>query len=227
MSPDPDDPLPRGCVVFDFDGTIVDTEEPLYRSWAELWDGHGHQLALADWQRNIGGDDLFDPWTELEARLGRPLDPALQDRRRRRRDQIQAAQPVRDGVVEWLSEAAARGVPVGVASSSSEEWVEAKLDFLGIRHRFAALVCRSEEIPAKPEPTSYRVACLRLGAEPSRSVAVEDSPRGVAAAVAAGLYTVAVPHPLTQELDLSAAHLVVDSLERVTLADALERAAGR
>ncbi len=227
MGPESGQPPAGVCLVLDFDGTILDTEAPLYRSWAELWADHGHQLALADWQRNIGGDDLFDPWIELEARLGRPLDAGLRDRRRLRRDEIQASQPLRDGVVDWLAEAAARGVPVGVASSSSQEWVEGKLELLGIRDRFTALVCRSDVVPAKPEPTSYRLACARLGADPARSVAVEDSPQGVAAAVAAGLYTVAVPHPLTRNLDLSAAQLVVDSLERLTLTEALERAAFR
>jgi HAD superfamily hydrolase (TIGR01509 family) len=232
MAPDPvasdrPAPLPRGCLVFDFDGTILDTEEPLYRSWAELWADHDHQLALVDWQRNIGGVDVFDPWTELESRLGRPLDPSLHHRRRLRRDEIQARQPLRAGILDWLAEAADLQVPVGVASSSSLAWVEGQLELLGIRHRFATLVCRSAEVPAKPEPTSYRMACARLGADPARSVAVEDSPNGVAAAVAAGLYTVAVPHPLTRDLDLTSAHLAVDSLEQVSLADTLARAAGR
>jgi HAD superfamily hydrolase (TIGR01509 family) len=227
MAPEAAWPLPRACLVLDFDGTILDTEEPLYRSWVELWDDHGEELARADWQRNIGGDDLFDPWAELELRLGRSLEPGLQDRRRLRRDEIQADQPLRDGVVRWLAEAEALGVPVAVASSSSHEWVDGHLDRLGIRHRFTALVCRSENVPAKPEPTSYRLACERLGADPSRSVAVEDSPNGVAAAVSAGLYTVAVPHPLTRDLDLRRADMVVDSLLDVSVAEAFEHAARR
>ena len=227
MAPEPTGPLPEACLVLDFDGTILDTEEPLYRSWAELWADHGHRLERADWQRNIGGADLFDPWTELEARLGRPLDPGLNDRRRLRRDEIQAREPLRSGVVDWLAQADALGMPVAVASSSTHGWVDGRLQQLGIRDRFATLVCRSEEVPPKPEPTSYRVACARLGADPACSVAVEDSPNGVAAAVAAGLFTVAVPHPLTVDLDLSAAHLVVGSLDEVPLADALALAVSR
>ena len=98
MAPDPAEPLPRAGLVLDFDGTILDTEEPLYRSWAELWADHGHRLERADWQRNIGGDDLFDPWTELEGRVGRRLDPELQDRRRLRRDEMQVREPLRSGI---------------------------------------------------------------------------------------------------------------------------------
>ncbi len=227
MVADPTRDLPRAGLVLDFDGTILDTEASLYRSWAEIWGDHGHQLERADWQRNIGGDDQFDPWAELEARVGRRLDPALRERRRLRRDEIQAREPIRSGIHRWLAEAAVLGVPVGVASSSSHEWVASRLELLGIRDRFATLVCRSEEVPAKPEPTSYRLACTRLGIDPARSVAVEDSPNGVAAARGAGLYTVAVPHPLTADLDLSGAHLVVDSLDEVSLADILKRALSR
>jgi putative hydrolase of the HAD superfamily len=66
----------RSALILDFDGTILDTEDSIYRVWSELWDDHGHQLELADWQGNIGSEDHFDPWIELEGRLGRRLDPA-------------------------------------------------------------------------------------------------------------------------------------------------------
>jgi beta-phosphoglucomutase-like phosphatase (HAD superfamily) len=89
------------------------------------------------------------------------------------------------------------------------------------------IVCRDDRIPAKPAPTSYRVACELLGADPGGSVAVEDSPYGVTAALAAGLFTVATPHRLTTGLDLSAADVVIGSLEELTLAEALARATVR
>jgi HAD superfamily hydrolase (TIGR01509 family) len=213
--------------VLDFDGTILDTERPLYQAWSEVWDAHGHQLALADWQKNIGTEDVFDPMRELERRLGRALHPDVNDRRQDRRDQIQARYRPRAGVVRWLVEAHDSGVPVGIASSSPRAWVEGHLTRLGLRGYFACLVCTDSEVPAKPAPISYLLACERLGADPSRSVAVEDSPHGVAAAVAAGLFTVAVPHELTVDLDLSAADLVSDSLEHLDLTETLARATAR
>jgi HAD superfamily hydrolase (TIGR01509 family) len=214
-------------LILDFDGTVVDTEEPLYRSWAELWAEHGQALTMTEWQNIIGTNGVFDPWAELERRLNRSLDPRLQDRRRARRDALQALQDLRPGVVDWLDASERLGVPVGIASSSSADWVEAHLESLGLRHRFACLVCRDDGIPPKPDPTSYRLACERLGAEPARSVAVEDSPHGVTAAVSAGLFTVAVPHGLTADLDVSSAHVVLDSLDELTLGDALDHARRR
>lgn len=211
------------CLVLDFDGTIVDTEGPAFGSWAELWAEHGVVLARDEWQRIIGTDEWFDPWAELERRLGRPLDPSLQDRRRARYARLQDGQ-LRAGILDWLAEAGRLGVPVGIASSSPLDWVESHLERLGLRSHFACLACRDDVVPAKPDPTSYRLTCQRLGADPSLSVAVEDSPHGVAAAVGAGLFTVAVPHGLTADLDLSAADLVVESLGELRLTDVLARA---
>ncbi len=213
--------------MLDFDGTILDTEEPVYRSWAELWEGHGHELVLSRWQSIIGTDDTFDPWGELEHLVGHPLDPALQVQRTARRDELLAGHEPRPGIVSWLQQAEDLGVPVGVASSSPPAWVEDRLERLGLRKRFTCLVCCDGVVPAKPDSTSYRLACERLGAHPSMSVAVEDSPAGVAAAAGAGLFTVAVPHGLTADLDLSAAAVVVGSLAELALADVLERARRR
>jgi HAD superfamily hydrolase (TIGR01509 family) len=220
-------PMRGACLVFDFDGTILDTEEPVYRSWAELWQDHGHVIERAEWQATIGTDGVFDPWTELERRVGGPLDPALHDQRRARRDELQRAHGPRGGVIEWLDEAARLGVPVGIASSSPRSWVADHLARLDLLDRFAVLSCCDADVPPKPDPTSYRLACAGLGADPARSVAVEDSPNGVKAATRAGLFTVAMPHGLTADLDFTAADLVVDDLSGLRLPVVLARARRR
>ena len=212
-------------LVFDFDGTILDTERSVHVSWSELWAEHGIELSRDRWQSIIGTEHGFDPWAELERLVGHPLDPSLQERRRARRDEDLFAQTIRPGVLAWLDEADHLGVPVAIASSSPPDWVDRHLVRLGILDRFGYLACCDGTVPSKPDPTSFRLACEAIGADPSVSVAVEDSPNGIAAAVAAGLYTVAVPHPLTADLDLTAADVVVDSLEELTLGDALRRAA--
>jgi HAD superfamily hydrolase (TIGR01509 family) len=217
----------RAGLVLDFDGTVLDTEIALFRAWAELWDEHGQSLDLAHWQTIIGVDSDFDPWAELERRIGRPLDESLREVRRQRRDELLHALDLRPGVRAWLDEAERLGVPIGIASSSPPEWVDGHLTRLGLRQRFGSLACCDGVIPSKPDPTSYRAACVALGADARVSVAVEDSPHGVAAAVGAGLFTVAVPHPLTVSLDLSHADVVVESLEQLTLAEALDQARRR
>jgi HAD superfamily hydrolase (TIGR01509 family) len=206
------------ALIFDFDGTILDTEMPVYRGWADLYERHGVELDLALWQTTIGGNEDPDHWAVLESMVGE-LDPALREWRRARRDELLYAETVRPGVRQWLDDAEEFGIPVGIASSSPIDWVERHLDRLGLLERFACFACCNEVIPAKPDPTSYRLACEALDADPTRSIAVEDSPHGVAAAKDAGLFVIATPHDLTASLDLSRADLVVDSLEKLSLSD--------
>ena len=206
------------ALIFDFDGTVLDTETPIYRAWADLYARHDVELDLVMWQGIIGTDQEPDHWANLEALVGE-VDPAFKDWRRARRDELLHAEMPRPGVLQWLDDAAVLDIPVGIASSSPIEWVERHLDRLGLSDRFACFACCNEVIPAKPDPTSYRLACEALLAAPSRSVAVEDSPHGVAAAKDAGLYVVATPHPLTALLDFTRADMIVDTLEQVRLAD--------
>jgi HAD superfamily hydrolase (TIGR01509 family) len=215
------------AVIFDFDGTVLDTEWPAYRAAAELWADHGIEVSVEDWAWRIGTAGHDDPFTELQGRLGRALDPALNERRLARKDQLTDEAPLNPGVLAWLDAAERLGVPVGIASSSPSSWVERNLARLGLRDRFGCLACCDGELPAKPDPTSYRHAVAQLGAEPALSVAVEDSGHGVTAAADAGLYVVVVPHRLTSHMDLSRADAVLDSLDDLTLADALRAAAAR
>lgn len=213
-------------LVLDFDGTVLDTEWPAYRAAAELWAELGVELTVEDWAWRIGTNGHDDPFTELEKRLGRRLDPALQERRIARKNQLTDEAPLRPGVQRWLDDAQRLGVPVGIASSSPRSWIERNLTRLGLLDRFACFAC-ADELPAKPDPASFRHAVEQLGGDPRSSVAVEDSEHGVAAAVEAGLFTVAVPHDLTAHMDLASAHVQLTSLEELSLEDALRRAATR
>ena len=209
------------ALIWDFDGTIVDTETTLFQAWSELYESQGQVLDIVTWQRIIGTDDAYDPWHELIKVVG-PLDDSLNEDRRDRRDQLIDMAGVRLGVERWLDDADELGIPMGIASSSPIDWVEHHLDRLGLLERFACFACCNDVIPAKPDPTSYLLACEALDADPRRSIAVEDSPHGIAAAKDAGLYVVAVPHDLTRELDLSRADAVVESLAELSLSDLVD-----
>jgi HAD superfamily hydrolase (TIGR01509 family) len=85
------------------------------------------------------------------------------------------------------------------------------LDRLGLLDRFTAISTSEDGVPAKPEPAVYRRALDAIGIDASEAAAFEDSPNGVRAAKAAGLFCVAVPNRMTTGLDLSAADVVVAS----------------
>jgi HAD superfamily hydrolase (TIGR01509 family) len=209
------------AVVWDFDGLILDTETPIFVAWQEAYASHGVEpLTLDEWAAEIGTHRGLDVVGELERRAGY-VDHAVLAHRQRRRDALLEQEAVRAGVIEWLDAADARGLRLAIASSSDAGWVLAHLARLGIRDRFGPVLCRSDEVAAKPAPDLYLAACEALGVEPARALAVEDSPNGIAAAKAAGLRCVAVPNTITGALDLSAADLVIPSLADTTLDEVL------
>jgi len=210
------------AVVFDFDGVILDTETPFFHAWREAYEGLGLDLSVDEWATCIGTHGAgFDPFTDLaEKRPG--LDTReIFERVRARKTELTDLDTLMPGIAEWLEAAAEAGLPVAVASRSTHEWVHGNLARLSLADRFGHLSCRTDEITPKPSPDLYLLACSALGVAPSRALAVEDSPNGVAAAKAAGMDCVAVPHSLTAHLDLRAADLVVGSLSELKLLDVL------
>ncbi len=212
------------AIVFDFDGLILDTEEPVYRSWLEVYEAHGEELPFERWVQIVGSTTIgFHPQHHLEERLGRPLPKEVLDRRIGRRTELVLAQKVLPGVVELLDSARAAGIKLGVASSSTAEWVRGHLARLGILDRFDCLRCRDDVAHAKPDPDLYLAVLECLGVDANEAFAIEDSPNGIAAAKNAGLRCVAIPNPITSGLDLTHADLVVASLADLTLAGLLDR----
>jgi HAD superfamily hydrolase (TIGR01509 family) len=215
------------ALVFDFDGLILDTEEPIYRSWLEVYRAHGEELPFERWIQIVGSTTAgFHPQHHLEERLGRPLTKEVLERRIGRRTEMILAQAVLPGVVQRLDEAREMGLRLGVASSSTGDWVRGHLERLGILDRFDCLRCRDDVEHAKPEPDLYVAVLDCLGVMAAEAIAIEDSPNGVAAAKRAGMRCVAIPNSITERLDLSQADLLLRSLAEVTVRDLVERLTG-
>jgi HAD superfamily hydrolase (TIGR01509 family) len=207
------------CVIFDFDGIILDTELPEFTAWCEIYESHGQTLGHDKWSLAIGTRNGFDPYAHLEtlsgAQIDRPATRALHSKRSR---ELISALELLDGVETRLDEAKALGLRIGMASSSDRGWIEEHLGRFGLTSRFDVIRCCSDGLPAKPNPALYVAAVRDLGCEPREAAAFEDSPNGIAAAKAAGVYCIAVPNEMTSVLDLSAADLIVPSLAEVSLA---------
>jgi HAD superfamily hydrolase (TIGR01509 family) len=212
------------AIVFDFDGLILDTEEPVYRSWLEVYQAHGEELPFERWVQIVGSTTTgFHPQHHLEERLGRALPKEVLERRIGRRTELVLAQKLLPGVVSHIDHAKAMGLKVGVASSSTVEWVRGHLARLGILEQFDCLRCRDDVAHAKPEPDLYVAVLDCLGVAASDAFAIEDSPNGVMAAKRAGLRCVAIPNSITAKLDLSGADVLLGSLAEITLADLLKK----
>lgn len=220
MSPAPD------AVVFDFDGTIFDSETPIYQASAAALAEMGLTLTVPGWATVVGhGED--DSYRAMCAAVGTVFDREEFDARYDRQDRSwRDTLPPLPGVVRLTDELLTAGIPLAIASSSPSSWVEHHLDRLGLRDRFPVIATRDVvDGRTKPDPASYRYAVEHLGARPERSVAIEDSAPGIASAVGAGLRVVAVPSHITQHTDLSAAHRSVPTLESLSVADLAELAA--
>jgi HAD superfamily hydrolase (TIGR01509 family) len=212
------------AIVFDFDGLILDTEEPIYRSWLEVYQAYGEDLPFERWVQTVGSTNAgFHPQHHLEERLGQSLPKEVLDRRIGRRTEMILAQEVLPGVTRHLEEAKAMGLKLGVASSSTNEWVRGHLARLGILERFDCMRCRDDVANAKPEPDLYIAVLDCLGVPASEAFAIEDSPNGVLAAKRAGLRSVAIPNSITARLDLGQADVLLGSLADVTLAELLRK----
>jgi HAD superfamily hydrolase (TIGR01509 family) len=213
------------AVVFDFDGVILDTELPLWRSWAHVYEHFGvTPIGLGEWCGSLGRSEAdplqLDPAARLGQAVGRPLDlDQLHVLRRAERDRLLELEAVAPGVERLLDEAAHADLPVAIASSSPRAWVDQHLGQRGLAHRFPVISCAGPDVPGKPDPTVYLRACAALAVDPAVALAIEDSPHGIAAAKAAGLTCVAVRTPLGAGLDLGQADHVVDDLDELRLAE--------
>jgi putative hydrolase of the HAD superfamily len=129
-------------------------------------------------------------------------------------------QPVLPGARELIRAAKNASYPLAIASSSPHTWVDNHLKRLGMFDYFDAIVCTDDVMNrSKPDPSLFLAALQALNVDASEAVIFEDSPNGIVAANAAGVFCVAVPNVVTSKLDLGKPDLVVHSLEQVSLED--------
>ncbi len=215
------------AIVFDFDGTILDTESAEYETWQEVYGRYGQELPLKEWSLIVGSaGHTFDLLAYLEQCVGRPLPrDEIRAERRRRDDLIVNAMPAREGVLDLVQEAKARGIGLAIASSSPRAWVVRHLTRLGLLEDFPIIASYDEAGRGKPDPASFLLALEGLGTQPREAVAIEDSPNGAMAAAAAGMPCLVVPNPVTARMTFPEGTRLGASLAGVSLAE-LERLAG-
>jgi HAD superfamily hydrolase (TIGR01509 family) len=211
------------AVVFDNDGLLLDTEGAWTRAEEALFAAHGHQFTPVH-KRELLGSSPQAAAVKLEVLLHAPgqgieLMHQLGDLAYEQMKVDVEPRPGAIALIEWLGEA---GIPFAVASNSTRRMVARGLETAGVDPAlFTAILTADVVTDPKPAPEIYLTACTALRSQPERTLVLEDSPTGVAAGVAAGCYTVAVPS--TDGVDLSAAALIVDSLDAPELRRLLAR----
>ena len=209
-------------LIFDFDGLILDTETPDLEAWQEVYTRHGQEISLQTWGQIVGGtgNSVFEPASHLQSLLGYPIDiEAIKLLARRLSDEAILKQPTLPGARALLEMARSKPYRLAIASSSPHDWVDNHLKRLGLFNYFEAILCGDDVIRTKPDPSLYLAALHALEINASEAVVFEDSPNGITAANAAGIFSVAVPIPLTAQLGVNHAKLVLKSLDDVSLAE--------
>jgi HAD superfamily hydrolase (TIGR01509 family) len=212
-------------VLFDMDGLLVDSEPLWFEVESSVMARLGGSWNEADQQALVGGS-LARSLDYLLAKAARPVP----------RDVVagwmlggmtelvaSSTLPVMPGARELLTAVAEAGVPYALVTSSERPIMEAVLDQLDVR--FPVTVCGDDVSRSKPDPEPYLLAAAKLGADPRRCVALEDSPNGVAAAEGAGCLTIAVPSMVP--IEAANGRLVVASLTELSLDRLRELAATR
>jgi HAD superfamily hydrolase (TIGR01509 family) len=215
------------AVIFDFDGLIIDSETPIFRIWEQIYRDHGAELTMGAWQHALGTHNGFDPYAELAAMTGTRLlreewAPRVSEEHWRRCE----SEPLLPGVADRLAEARALGIRTAVASSSTSTWVIPWLERHGLRGSFDAVCTRDDVKAVKPAPDLFLLAAQRMDVPAGRCLVFEDSPNGLRAAHAAGMWAVAVPNALTRTLPMPSPHVVLASLADTTLAALRARLVG-
>ncbi len=192
--------LEADAVLLDLDGLLIDSESAAYDAARVILDEEGVLLERDEFSAHVGRSTR-ELYTWFVDRFGlRVSVEDLLQRRDARLSRFYSAPAPMPGAIRFVRTVAARGVVVGVASSSHVYLVDRAMDALGLRDDVAVVVGWGDpDVGApKPAPDLYLVALRRLGVGATAALGVEDSPTGAMASMAAGLTTVVVPNEWTR-----------------------------
>lgn len=207
---------PRRAVIFDVDGTLVDSERHGHRvafNAAFAAAGLPYRWGAEEYGRLLritGGRQRIAAWLE-EAGLGTEEAAGLaarlhKDKTARFRALVEQGRiPVRPGVRDLIGRLAGAGVTLAVATTGTRDWVEPLLQRLFEPGTFETVVTGTDVPALKPDPAAYHEVLARLGLGPGAALAVEDSENGLRAACGAGLRCVVVTNDYTRDQDFTGA----------------------
>ncbi len=218
------------AVIFDCDGTLIDSEALQFVAWQQALRERGGDL---EWETYVAyaGKSAHEIARQFALLIGsEDAEGILASRRSHFHEIKKQGCPAIASTVEWVRKLAGqkeeRGLQLGVASAARREEIFDHLERLAITHLFDVILSGQDDLAAyndptgvnKPKPYIYLHAAKLLDLFPHQCLVIEDSATGVAAAIAAGCPTIAVPNHCTRHQDLSAATLCLESLADFDLA---------
>ena len=182
------------AVLWDMDGTLIDSEEFHWISWRDTMQKEGIPITREQFLASFGqrNDSILRQW------LGAAATPQQIERIGAAKEQeyrelvLKHGMKPLPGVRSWLERLHQTGWLQAIGSAAPRENVEVVLEALSATHIFQAIVSAEDVHRGKPDPEVYLVAASRLGARPARSIVVEDAQAGVEAARNAGMHSIGV-----------------------------------
>jgi HAD superfamily hydrolase (TIGR01509 family) len=218
------------AVTFDLDGLMFNSEELYHEVGATLLSRRGKQITGELLNEMMGRQahaalGVMIKWHGLDAT---PEELAAECAELFV-DLLPARLQPMPGLLDLLAALEANGIPKAIATSSRREFVDRALGLFDLAPRFAFVITAEDVEHGKPAPDVYQLAAQRHGLEPAQMMVLEDSQNGCAAAVAAGAYTVAVPHGQSLQHKFPGVRFVADTLadERIYGALEIEKGPGR
>jgi HAD superfamily hydrolase (TIGR01509 family) len=194
-------------VLWDLDGTLIDSEEYHWQSWLETMRAEGREISRALFLASFGqkNDRILAEWLGPSAtpeRIARVADAKEASYRRLMRAGGLQWLP---GVPGWTRRLAAEGWRQAIASSAPRANIDAVLEVLGPDHPFDAIVSAEDVQNGKPAPDVFLTAAARLGVPPDHCIVVEDAAVGIEAARRAGMRSIGIGGAAKAGPDLAAA----------------------
>ncbi|WP_282034957.1 HAD family hydrolase [Metabacillus indicus] len=212
------------AIVFDFDGLILDTETHEYEVLQEIFQEHGSDLPMQVWGKVIGTSSDFNPYQYLEEQIGKTLVhedlAALRKEKFAKRMETEGPRP---GVEAYLLAAQDLGLKIGLASSSSYQWVSTYLKSLNLFDYFECIRTSDDVEKVKPDPALYIKAAECLGLKPEECLAFEDSANGALAAKRAGMFCTIVPNSVTAHMEFAEIDHRLESMAEMELAEVIRK----
>lgn len=207
------EPSAPRAVLWDLDGTLVDSGDLHFDSWRSVMAAEGVALTLEMFESTFGwkNEPILRLW------LGESSDPARRERIAEEKERAyraslraQGLDPL-PGAREWVEKLHADGWRQAICSSAPRANIQAVLDVTGLGHDFEVIVAAEDVTLGKPDPQVFLIGAERLGVDPSRTIVVEDAAAGVEAAKRAGMRSIGVNATVALDADI-----VVRSLEELT-----------
>ena len=212
------------AIIFDFDGTIIDTETAWYVVFKNAYEQYGVDLSLETYSQCLGTSlKSFNPYTYLTTHYNISLDlEQFRTSIRSNYEKLIEKETIRPGILNLLQQAKQAGLKIGLASSSHREWIDKFVNLLGLDGYFECYCTADTVENVKPDPELYLQALQQLGVQAHEALAIEDSPNGARAAVAAGLHTIVIKNTITKQLPFSKGHHTLECLEQTSLHDLID-----